>query len=45
MAGQLTDAQVAFYRDNGYLCPLPALDPEEVAEARAARRLRGDARR
>jgi non-heme Fe2+,alpha-ketoglutarate-dependent halogenase len=35
MTGSLTAEQASFYRDNGYLCPLPALDAGEVAEARA----------
>lgn len=35
MPGSLTTEQAAFYRENGYLFPLPALSEAEVAEARA----------
>ncbi|WP_144186429.1 phytanoyl-CoA dioxygenase family protein [Elioraea rosea] len=35
MTGSLTAAQAAFYAENGYLFPLPALSEAEVAEARA----------
>ena len=36
MGKLLSEAQVAFYRAQGYLFPIDALGPEEAARARAA---------
>jgi non-haem Fe2+, alpha-ketoglutarate-dependent halogenase len=36
MAKVLTEEQIAQYRDQGYVFPVPALDPDEVAAARAS---------
>ncbi|MEM9145186.1 MAG: phytanoyl-CoA dioxygenase family protein [Pseudomonadota bacterium] len=36
MTHALTDAEIARYRRNGFLCPIPVLDPAEVAVSRAA---------
>ncbi|MGD1924823.1 MAG: phytanoyl-CoA dioxygenase family protein [Paracoccaceae bacterium] len=36
MPSHLTDAQIARYHEDGYLCPLDVLLPGEVAESRAA---------
>jgi len=35
MTGSLSDAQVAQYREDGYLCPIDVLSPEEAARHRA----------
>ena len=36
MTGSLSDAQVAQYREDGYLCPIDIYTPEQAARHRAA---------
>ena len=36
LTGSLSDAQVAQYRDDGYLCPIAVFSPEETARHRSA---------